>query len=173
MKGHGPQSKGRVAAFHDAASLDREILTAFFLGAAVATDLFGRIVLQTATMRAYGAIRPAGGFKPTPSCVLICELRVFEYVLGHGFAPMARTLALAVCGVNYVIGKTILDNVTLPGYQAGILPKLGVLQAETAWVPAFRLRAPRYGGQAAGTNGSQRCMTPTPTLPRIARQRRA
>ena len=92
-----------MAALHDALGHDGEVLAALLLGAAIPANLLGGVVLQGTAIRANGAIRPAGGFKPLTGGFLVVKVGFCELVLGHLFAPMARILALAACGVNYVI----------------------------------------------------------------------
>jgi len=65
-----------VAALHDGAGLDREILAARLARAAIAAGLLGRVMLVALAMRADRAVGPAGGFKPSPRCFLIMEARL-------------------------------------------------------------------------------------------------
>ena len=143
LERHGPLGKRRVAAFHDRFGLDGEILAAFFLAAAIAPSFLGRVMLQTAAIRADRTIRPAGGFKPPPGGIFIVEMGVCELVLGHDFAPMAKTLALGACGVNYVIGTKFLAHL----FRRGVPP---------LFTPVHPAREPENGyAHAHGDDWSQ------------------
>ena len=56
-----------MAALHDGAGRDREVLTAYLFGAPIPAGLFGLIgMAMDAAMRANWPIRPAGLFQPFP-----------------------------------------------------------------------------------------------------------
>ncbi len=107
---HGPLGELGVAALHDRAGHDREVLAAGLLPATVHARLLGLVGLQRAALGAVGASRPAGGLKPSAGGIFIVKVLGGENILTNwgGLSNYPRNLAFVLCGVNYVIGIIIL-----------------------------------------------------------------
>ena len=85
VEGNGPMCERRVATLHHALGLDRVVLAAIRLCAAIAAPLLGRVELAVVAMGAYRPFRPAGGFKPRPGGFLIVKVGGCKFrLIGHG-----------------------------------------------------------------------------------------
>src|SRR5580704_8088688 len=102
MEGCGPLCQLGVATLQNRAGHDSEVLTASRRAAAIASRLFSDVVVGTLAMRADRAVWPAGGFEPYPGGGFVVKVGGGKCVFGHLKSPMAKTLALVGCGVNYV-----------------------------------------------------------------------
>ena len=84
VEGHQPLIERDMAALHDGPGRDREILSAFLLGAAIPAGLFRRVgVADCPAMAANRAFRPAQVFKPCPGLFRGLEMGGYKGVR-HG-----------------------------------------------------------------------------------------
>src|ERR1700691_3118594 len=96
-----------MAALHDGAGSDREILPAFLLRAAVPARLLGLVGMPNgAAMAANRPFRPAEVFQPFPGVFGGLEMGGYKGVRhGRISSKSEEILALGPCGVKSIIRK--------------------------------------------------------------------
>jgi len=97
-----------VAALHDGARGDREILPASLLGATIVANAFCLVgMAHGAAVRTDRTIRPSSLFQPLASEFMAMKMRGSEGV-GHGLSSICEEiLAFVPCGVKSIIMNMI------------------------------------------------------------------
>ena len=102
-------------------------------------NLLGGVMLQASAVRADRAIGPTRCFKPSASGFLIVKVGGCERVaFGHRSLSLASNLGIAVCGVNYVIGKKFLDGRALVWHRLGTVEDLRLTRGRRGQFRAAR-----------------------------------